>query len=216
MDFEDAFEMVNFTDARQVHPFDKLGAMYNLIRYSRESGIEYSNPYMLDGVWPVDYERIRADAEDMQARFQNGTETIQSSINKIFLSQEESFDRMFLVNNYSIIKNMIIQNEVPNSRGEVTAFEDMEVALTTERIQQQRAASRQALEDAQREIGYESYSADEMDNMLPFELDAARRNVIYAMQELRGENDFARGGSVSLKYNPERINQMAERLLQEA
>jgi hypothetical protein len=55
-----------------------------------------------------------------------------------------------------------------------------------------------------------------MDNMLPFELDAARRNVIYAMQELRGENDFARGGSVSLKYNPERINQMAERLLQEA
>jgi hypothetical protein len=216
MTFEDAFEMVNFTDARQVHPFDKLGAMYNLIRYSRESGIEYSNPYMLDGVWPVDYERIRADAEDMQARFQNGTETIQSSINKIFLSQEESFDRMFLVNNYSIIKNMIIQNEVPNSRGEVTAFEDMEVALTTERIQQQRAASRQALEDAQREIGYESYSADEMDNMLPFELDAARRNVIYAMQELRGENDFARGGSVSLKYNPERINQMAERLLQEA
>jgi len=32
----------------------------------------------------------------------------------------------------------------------------------------------------------------------------------------RSENDFARGGSVSLKYNPERINQMAERLLQEA
>jgi hypothetical protein len=216
MDFEDAFEMVNFTDARQVHPFDKLGAMYNLIRYARDSDVEYSNPFMLDGVWPVEYERVRADAEDMQARFQNGTETIQSSINKIFLSQEESFDRMFLVNNYSIIKNMIIQNEVPNSRGEVTAFEDMEVALTTERIQQQRAASRQALEDAQREIGYESYSADEMDNMLPFELDAARRNVIYAMQELRGENDFARGGSVSLKYNPERINQMAERLLQEA
>jgi hypothetical protein len=121
-----------------------------------------------------------------------------------------------LVNNYSIIKNMIIQNEVPNSRGEVTAFEDMEVAQTREQMEQRQAASRQALEDAQREIGYESYSADEMDNMLPFELDAARRNVIYAMQELRGENDFARGGSVSLKYNPERINQMAERLLQEA
>ena len=32
----------------------------------------------------------------------------------------------------------------------------------------------------------------------------------------RSENDFARGGSVSLKYNPERINQMAESLLQEA
>ena len=192
MDFEEAFEMVNFTGAIN-HPFDRLGAMYNLIRYARDSDVEYSNPFMLDGVWPVEYERVRADAEDMQARFQNGTETIQSSINKIFLSQEENFDRMFLVNNYSIIKSMILQNEVPNSRG----------------------VSRRALEDAQREIGYEAYSADEMDNMLPFELDAATRNVTDAMRELRGENDFARGGAVIAKYDADKINKLAQGIMPE-
>lgn len=215
MEFEDAFEMVNFTDARQAHPADRLTAMYNLIRYSRDADTEYSNPFMLDGVWPDDYESIRADAEDMQARFQNGTETMQSSINKLFLSQTESFDRMFLVNNHSIIKNMIIHNEVPNSRGEVTAFEDMEVAQTREQMEQRQAVSRQALEEAQREIGYESYSADEMDNMLPFELDAARRNVIYAMQELRGENDFAKGGAVIAKYDADKINKLAQGIMPE-
>ena len=183
--------------------------------WSLELGVSDGAPFMLDGVWPDDYESIRADAEDMQARFQNGTETMQSSINKLFLSQTESFDRMFLVNNHSIIRSMILNNEVPNSRGEVTAFEDMEVAQTREQMEQRQAVSRQALEEAQREIGYESYSADEMDNMLPFELDAARRNVIYAMQELRGENDFAKGGAVIAKYDADKINKLAQGIMPE-
>ena len=101
---------------------DRLQGMHAMVQASGwdETGeirVDLTDPLMNDGVWPERFDELREHALGWTERFAEGLETIDSAVDGLFLQAANAADRQWFINNYSSIRQMILDGHVPNADG---------------------------------------------------------------------------------------------------
>jgi len=107
---------------------DRLQGFHAMVETSGwdETGeirVDRTDPLLSDGVWPEEFEELRDDARRAQDEYLDGyAASPDQKINELFLDAPDRTTREWIVNNYNIIRTMLMNGQIPDDRGNIIGF----------------------------------------------------------------------------------------------
>ena len=84
-----------------------------------EIRVDRTDPLLNDGVWPDEFEELRNDVYTAQFDMVANETSPDQKLNELFLDAQDVVTREWIINNYSMIRTMLLNGDVPNEFGNI-------------------------------------------------------------------------------------------------